>query len=208
MLPAQVSYWTLQENKRHNLVYEEQGWRNYEETVRHNKATEMIQLGNLEETTRHNLATEDLGYEQLGETQRHNIATEAIALGNLGVAESQAGAAWYSARSNAQYQRDMADIGYTNAQISRLRQMSDAEVASATASQLGAQTLSVLKNIGIGEQNAATNWQNAETNAARLPIEQQNADTNQINAWANVGRVVTDIAGTAFKMSMAAYGGG
>ncbi len=84
MLPAQVSYWTLQENKRHNLATERATEydnitkrRAQEETARHNLAFER-------ETSRHNVQSEylegqhiALGWSQLSETKRSNIAREA-----------------------------------------------------------------------------------------------------------------------------------
>lgn len=69
MTGNQINYWNLQENKRHNVVTEE-------ETGRHNRATESIDLGNLNETRRHNLATERLEGGKLSETTRHNLAYE------------------------------------------------------------------------------------------------------------------------------------
>ena len=53
-----VNYWNLQEQKRHNLAYEQ-------ETVRHNMSTENIQSAQV-----------SLGYAQLNEDMRHNKVME------------------------------------------------------------------------------------------------------------------------------------
>lgn len=53
-----VNYWNLQEQKRHNLAYEQ-------ETVRHNMSTENIQSAQV-----------SLGYAQLNEDVRHNKVME------------------------------------------------------------------------------------------------------------------------------------
>lgn len=92
MLQSQVNYWTLQENKRHNLAMEELQRaansiarydvdvkaQNVSELGRHNVAMEG-------ETSRHNVRTEqqqdtslNLGYFNAYENQRANMASEAI----------------------------------------------------------------------------------------------------------------------------------
>lgn len=64
MLAVQVQYWTLQENKRHNRVVEDQGQQTINENVRHNVQSENIGWGQLSELTRHNKAVEGLTAEQ------------------------------------------------------------------------------------------------------------------------------------------------
>lgn len=76
MTEDQLRYWTLQENKRHSQVTEQ-------ETQRHNLSTESIDLGKLAETAQHNRATEAVDVGQLAETVRHNKAAEGIDLGKL-----------------------------------------------------------------------------------------------------------------------------
>lgn len=75
MLPAQVNYWTLQENKRHNVATEEIQSRAQMEEARHNKVYEG-------ETHRHNFVTEN-------ETMRHNVATERVQASQVALGWSQ-----------------------------------------------------------------------------------------------------------------------
>lgn len=113
MTHNQIDYWTLQEEKRHNVVGENENIRHNvvteNETKRHNVAGENFNIMNLQETarhnlvtenetTRHNLATEDigygnleLGYRNLGEQTRHNMATENISAGNLALGYANLG---------------------------------------------------------------------------------------------------------------------
>nr|AVX53438.1 putative ORF1 [Marmot picobirnavirus] len=81
MTANQINYWTLQENKRHNIVGERENTRHNMvtegETQRHNIVTENVSISNLYESQRHNMATEELGRSQLAETQRHAKVTEA-----------------------------------------------------------------------------------------------------------------------------------
>lgn len=105
MTHNQINYWTLQENKRHNVSTEGETVRHNvvtegetnrhnvateNETHRHNVTTEGIDLGKLNETQRHNLVTEGQTNFSLSEQQRHNIATEQLSAGNLAVSEYQA----------------------------------------------------------------------------------------------------------------------
>lgn len=83
MLPAQVSYWTLQETKRHNLATEDIAQKETDikqfvakENARHNLAFET-------ETSRHNIIGEQLqgqqialGWSQLAEIKRSNPVRE------------------------------------------------------------------------------------------------------------------------------------
>lgn len=76
MLATQVSYWNLQETKRHNIAAESQARNELTETQRHNRRTEELQGWSIGETSRHNKAME-------GETYRHNQAVESQAWASL-----------------------------------------------------------------------------------------------------------------------------
>lgn len=124
MLQAQVNYWTLQENHRHNVVMEDIGYRTIEETVRHNKKTESqkdleLQLGfyDLSERTRHNKAQEQLGLGQLKvsegeleERQRHQRAQERIETGQLAIGWAQVDVAKFNAAEMQRHNQQYEDI--------------------------------------------------------------------------------------------------
>lgn len=80
MTTNQIQYWSLQEQKRHNLATERQTDRNLAENERSHMANESLVLMQNLETARHNLAGElemnrhNVAYEN--ETQRHNLANE------------------------------------------------------------------------------------------------------------------------------------
>lgn len=72
MLATQVSYWNLQEVKRHNLATEEQAKGELAETQRHNRRAEELQGWSIGETSRHNQVAESQAWANLSELQRHN----------------------------------------------------------------------------------------------------------------------------------------
>lgn len=83
---------TLAENKRHNVVYEN-------EIARHNKATEgltskqlNIEQGKLAETIRSHKASESISLQNLAETRRHNVAQEGISSRQLDIDSQYKGA--------------------------------------------------------------------------------------------------------------------
>lgn len=79
MLQAQVNYWTLMENKRHNLESERLGFATLDESKRHNVVTENLGFKTLDESIRHNKASESISWANYSETVRHNKRTEDIA---------------------------------------------------------------------------------------------------------------------------------
>lgn len=101
MTHNQISYWTLQEQRRNNMqVNAETNRHNLAteaESGRHNQATELIDLSKLEETRRSNRANESIAQERnliawdsnaiaranLSETVRHNRASEAYSFASL-----------------------------------------------------------------------------------------------------------------------------
>lgn len=72
MLATQVSYWNLQETKRHNIATEAQAKGELAEAQRHNRRAEELQGWSIGETSRHNQAMEQQAWANLSELQRHN----------------------------------------------------------------------------------------------------------------------------------------
>lgn len=108
MLPAQVSYWNLQEQKRHNLATEELTAQEIAEKVRHNQADERVRIGTLEEQKRNNLYVNQQGDYSLGlnaqdtATRKFSAVKQAeIGIMNARAATTQAGAAMLNAGTNA-----------------------------------------------------------------------------------------------------------
>lgn len=171
MLPAQVSYWTLQENKRHNLVTEDLGFKNLNETIRHNTVSET-------ETHRHNVETEKLGWFNADESRRHNLATEQVAIENVGlgyanlsesVRHNRASEAIQSTQAYASVMQGQAAM--ENAGTNYLRAQHDFLYQQETLHQGWANIQNQQRLADINQQNADTNERNAE-------INQQNADTH------------------------------
>jgi hypothetical protein len=161
MLQAQVNYWTLQENKRHNqateaqgvvdlgikrdtliearrhnVVGEQLGRDTLNENIRHNVQSETLGFATLQETARHNRVNEDLGYANLAETSRHNFVTEGVSQGTL-------------------------DLGFA---------------------QLGETTRTHFANEAIGRAQAAAAAQQANAATQQARVAAVNADTNKLNA--------------------------
>lgn len=142
MLQAQVNYWNLVENSKHNRATEAQAVKELEETTRHNLATEKSQAKQALASLRQAAAAtknantnlfiarynKDLGYKNLA-VNRQNAASNAkqaqAALKNAESNALQASAAWknaltnaYSASMNARYQQEMAAVSQYQAKIS------------------------------------------------------------------------------------------
>lgn len=107
MLQTQVQYWSLQEQKRHNIVTENQTDFANTEVKRHNLATEGLTDWFNRETKRHNMSTESIGRTQASAALQQAYAANRQA----DAAQAQAKAAainafsnWYNARTN----RDLA----------------------------------------------------------------------------------------------------
>lgn len=104
MTKNQIDYWTLQENKRHNVSTEEETKRSNQakeaenfrsntaretETNRHNVATEQVDIGRLNETVRHNKISESQTDVSLAESARHNKALESLQGRDLNIRAQQ-----------------------------------------------------------------------------------------------------------------------
>lgn len=107
MLQTQVQYWSLQEQKRHNIVTENQTDFVNREVKRHNLITEGQTDWFNKETQRHNLSTESIGRTQASAALQSAYAANRqadAAQRQASVAESNAFTNWYNARTN----RDLA----------------------------------------------------------------------------------------------------
>lgn len=172
MLPAQVSYWNLQEVKRHNQQTEDLGFKTLFETSRHNKVTEA-------ETQRHDLATELYYTNSLLETSQHNRATERLgeesnAINKINAFTNQRNAAAneMNAATNRWAAEQKANVDKFNA---------------VTGYSLGLDAQRIAdKNAETNAKNAETRWLEWTTGTGKLSVESQNADTNALNAQTNV----------------------
>lgn len=158
MLATQISYWSLQETHRSNLV-------NERETQRHNTTVE-------KETERHNRATEEYNNNVLAETARHNKETERLTERqqnlNYNIAQNQ--------QIVARAQLEISKRGVSNAE--KQTQLD----AQYKRSQLSYQALAQLQNYSLGlsanrvsQVNAETNRMNALTNEAQAAISANRA---------------------------------
>jgi hypothetical protein len=199
MLAVQVQYWTMQENKRHNLVAEAQNRRNLEiqqynadtnrmnatENIRHNKAVET-------ETNRHNVVSENQGWAVITETNRHNLVMESQGWANIDVATRNAASNELNAqtnRMNAQTNRLNYGVNAMNANTRLLEYSLDswfkAEDIRVRDKNLEISKFKAVTDYNVNSTNASTNRMNAETNAQNADTNARNADTNEWNAAVN-----------------------
>lgn len=140
MLSAQVEYWKLQENKRHNYETEYQGRVALAETGRHNVETENLGWGTLSETARHNVVTEQTNWFNAKENQRHNVAGEQLG--------------WFNATENQRHNLVTESQG------------SEKLAQGWESTKQGWAQVDVARwNAATNEMNAYTNARNAEINA-------------------------------------------
>lgn len=190
MLQAQVNYWTLVENKRHNIVSEAVSWFKEQEQQRHNIQTESLGWSTLEETRRHNIAAEQIGWENISisdynaktarasqlEQARHNLVTEDVSWYNASsqrisanASASQAGASWFNAQTN-------------------LRNVTNQGVRWAEQTAIDQDKVRVSKaELEVHQQNARTNLYSAQINAARALVQ------NQTDTWNTIERFMPDV---------------
>lgn len=168
MLQTQVNYWTLMENRRHNLASEG-------ENQRHNVRTEDLGFDTLVETRRHNVVSEDLGFRTLDETRRHNVQTESIGWGNLA--------------ETTRHNKATEDIGWADIGIKRqnaetnafsAQEMQRHNIMSENIGQLQA-AASQQQAAASSQQAAAANKQAANT-AARLDFD-RSSYVNDYQKW-------------------------
>lgn len=172
MLATQVQYWTLQENKRHNIAMETLGNQQNTEVIRHNMQTERQQDINLaqaqqqielnrksiNENIRHNKAAENITQWANYETKRHNLANEAVARTNAQASLRQAQAAEKNAdtnRLNAYTNQRNAAANEMNARTSRLNSQTQSKLAS--IADYNAQTQRKVGNANVNLMNKNAN---------------------------------------------------
>lgn len=107
MLAVQVQYLNLLENKRHNLVSEEQNYRTIDENKRHNLVTETQSGQSINETKRHNLEQERAAHKQAQASLGGAYASQLSAQANLMNAQTSAEKAKYE-NALKQAQTDVA----------------------------------------------------------------------------------------------------
>lgn len=194
MLATQVQYWTLQENKRHNIMSEQLGSQQNTEMIRHNLKAERqqdtslqqeaqrisISRDTLKENIRHNKANESITKWLNSETQRHNLATEAVGRTNALASLQQAQAARKNAEINQQNAYTMqrnASINMLNAQTNRLNSQTQSKLADIADYNAYTQRL-------VG--NANVNLMNTNANAVKDYVIQ-----GYFNSAANIANAAT-----------------
>lgn len=209
MLSTQVEYWKLQENKRHNVETEAQGWFNAKEAQRHNVETENVNWFSANEGQRHNLATEDINrFSALetqrhnivseGETQRHNVMTENLGFSNLAedIRHNKASESINTINANAAMIRAQASAKDANTKYDQLRvyandldwqhmfseERQELEERKADIAQQQADTQQRLV-----DQNTSQGWIGLSNTAYANVINQQRLEHQTEIDWANFG---------------------
>ena len=171
MLATQVQYWTIQENKRHNIAMENLGNQQNTELIRHNLKTERQQDVNLQqerqridisrrsvnESIRHNKAAESITQWANYESRRHNMANEAVARTNALATLQQAQAAKLNAQTNqlnAYTNQRNATANIMNAKTNRLNSQTQSKLASIAGYNAYTQRLVGNANINLMNTNA------------------------------------------------------
>lgn len=141
MLQAQVNYWTLLENAKHN------------------RAMEALGAQTNAETFRHDVAQETLGSQSLAETKRHQMAQEELTSMSNRAALIQA----YSQQKRVEYDYQ---LGLGNLANSAKQAQASLEQASAASQQAAVARLNAESNriqARASQSQAATAEMNAET---------------------------------------------
>lgn len=166
MLQAQVNYWNLVEQKRHNQATEKLGFDTLEyqyadlhERTRHNQVSEQLGFETLHETVRHNMVSESQQWYSLNEQARHNRATESLGIANL----------------NEVIRHNVVTEGYQG-EANRIN-WANVGVAQANANTNRLNALENARKIGYDNENAQ--YRN-RTDRIRTTIEQQNADIRRL----------------------------
>lgn len=171
MLATQVQYWTMQENKRHNIATEGLGSQQNREMIRHNLRTEKqqdtalkqetqrinISRGSLNENIRHNKANEGITQWMNFETRRHNLATEAVGRSNALSSLLQAQAASKNAdinKLNAYTSQRNASANLMNARTNRINSVTQSRLADIADYNAYTQRLVGNANANLMNKNA------------------------------------------------------
>jgi hypothetical protein len=193
MLQTQVNYWTLVENRRHNLVTEGQEQQNIayrnrslDETVRHNQVTETLGFQTLQEQTRHNVATEDIDRTrneiQAGQLR---VAQQQVALGyaNLALGQAQLSETVRSHKANEA-------IGWGNVQVSQANANTNRMQALTAVSRMENDYEISKANVRINQQNADTDYRNSIINERNSVIRSREANVKEFDAVTNIFKTV------------------
>lgn len=189
MTTNQLRWAEIAENKRHNVVYEQ-------ETARHNRAYES-------ETQRHNVVNENQGWSSLYETQRSNLASEdirrttnsvsyATGMAHAAAAQTSANAAVMQAQEQArnnkflntlQVKENTATVGYTNAQARWVNARADYQ-NSYNANILPQEIVQAGQQSTVGKNKVFTSTYDAYMYPA----------TQAVDMWGNVVQTGSQIA--------------
>jgi hypothetical protein len=137
MLQTQVAWWTLQENKRHNVVSESQ-----------NKQDLLRKERELRNTINYNMKQVEYWQNQLAELTRHNKVTESLSAGELKTKQDQARASL----QNAQASLGQARAALANVGVNAMNAATNAKNAATNA-----------YNARVGKYNAKVGAYNART---------------------------------------------
>lgn len=178
MLQAQVNYWQLKENQRHNLVTE---------TIQYSDVMSKwanVELGyaTLGETHRHNVQTENLGWSTLEETHRHNVVSESQGWASVGIASYNADTNRFNAVESQRHNLVAENVSWYNAQSQRIQAY--ASSTQAAAAMMNANTNRMTGNAQI-ERWATQNINDTAQAAAAIrqaDAAKMNANANQQNA--------------------------
>lgn len=172
MLATQVSYWGIQENKRHNQAMERQAVKELGETTRHNLASE-------QELTRHNTRTEDetvrhnMAWE--AENQRHNLQSESISWGQL--------------EESKRHNKAQESIGRVDNLVDYWRASNDYQIGTRSLSQKDTE-------LEIKETLAENDKAKADAAKSQATSARINAWSNAIlGAWRNANGTLEIITG-------------
>lgn len=139
MLAVQVQYWTLQENKRHNKVVEDQGQQTINESVRHN------------------VQSENIGWGQLGELTRHNKVSEALMHEQNRIASQNAVTNWMSMVNTGKLQKSQSALNYASAGLTHAKtgyqQLENATYMEKFKSEQGVRSSQSWQNMTGGVKN-------------------------------------------------------
>lgn len=197
MLPAQVSYWQLQETSRHNKEMERLTGEDIAEKTRHNKADEGVRIGTLAETTRNNLYGNQQQDRALGiqamdaDTRRFSaISNNTIGLMNAEsnrisakASSTQAAAAMMNAGTNQMVGYSTADLNRANAELQRGRDVREQIALPYDLARTSSQTSNY--DASSGKMNAETEYTEKQTSQADAYLldRQKQTDIKQQEAY-------------------------
>lgn len=190
MLATQVSYWQIQETKRHNLATESQARRELIETKRHNLAGEdetrrhnfaweaENQRHNIaaeSENQRHNINAEDIERARLAENKRHNIASEGID--------------WARVNESVRHNRADESIGRQQNTLAGWRASNEYELGLLAASQRDTELSQRSEELDIKRDQTLNDAIKAKAAAEQAKAAKWRVVTDAVNtAWKNANQ--------------------